>query len=211
MEYNKMILKTIFTAFITLFLTACSFKSSTNTLELQSTQANNCQKLNSRDDKLLCYDKIKETNSYAQLRLGIYFFEKKEYEKALELLNQANKNKNPYSNLPLAYSYFQGKGNEKNLKKAFKLLKQSASVDPTASYQLSRFYFKGIQTEKDLQKGLSLLEFAANNNVKIAQEQLYTIYSKGKFGIKKDSVKAAYWDKLRKDNQKDINYKVYAL
>ncbi len=203
--------KILFTTIFVFLFSACSFKDSSFNLEDELTQANLCQKLQAKDEKLLCYDKIKETNSYAQLRLGIYFFEKKDFDKAIPLLKQSNANKNSYSNLALAYSYYRGEGEQKDLKKAFKLLKNSASIDPNASYQLARFYMQGIETEKNTEKGLSLLEFAANKNMKAAQNQLYTIYSKGKFGIKKDSKKATYWDKLRNDKSEDLNYKIYQL
>ena len=107
-------LKKIIIPSLSLFLfTACSFKMpefsmpsflSSSNKDLEAIEkANICQKIENIDDKLFCYRKIVNENSYAQLRMGTYNVEKKEYKKAIEYLNQSINNKNAYANLPLAF------------------------------------------------------------------------------------------------------------
>ena len=83
-----------------------SFGKDKNTVALE--KANICQKIEEMDNKLFCYKKILNENSYAQLRMGTYSVEKKDYKKAVEYLNQAIENKNPYANLALAFLYYKG-------------------------------------------------------------------------------------------------------
>ena len=47
-------------------------------------KANICQKIEDQDNKLFCYRKIVNENSFAQLRMGTYSVEKKEYKKAIK-------------------------------------------------------------------------------------------------------------------------------
>ena len=57
-------------------------------------EANICQKIESLDSKLTCYKKLLEKdNSYAQLRMGTYYADRKEYKDALKYLNLLHHNK----------------------------------------------------------------------------------------------------------------------
>lgn len=174
-------------------------------------KANVCQKIEDMDNKLFCYKKILNENSYAQLRMGTYSVEKKDYKKAVEYLNQSMNNKNAYANLALAFLYYKGDGVEKNLDKSFKLLQDSSDVDPNAAYQLSRFYLQGINTQVDTKKGIELIEFAASKNLLTAQKMLVKIYTEGLFSQEKDMKKVKQWqDEIKKDIR-DTNFEIYKL
>ena len=172
-------------------------------------RANICQKIEEMDNKLFCYKKILDENSYAQLRMGTYNVEKKDYKKAVEYLNQAIDNKNAYANLALAFLYYKGDGVEKDINKAFKLLSDASNIDPNAAYQLSRFYLQGINTKIDNEKGIDLLEFSAQNGVFQAQELLSNVYKQGLYGVAKDQIKYEYWLKKASSNKEDKNSNIY--
>ncbi|MDD2290759.1 MAG: tetratricopeptide repeat protein [Aliarcobacter sp.] len=174
-------------------------------------KANVCQKIEDMNNKLFCYKKILNENSYAQLRMGTYSVEKKDYKKAVEYLNQSMNNKNAYANLALAFLYYKGDGVEKDLDKSFKLLQDSSDVDPNAAYQLSRFYLQGINTQVDTKKGIQLIEFAASKNLLTAQKMLVKIYTEGLFSQEKDMKKVKQWqDEIKKDIR-DTNFEIYKL
>ena len=186
-----------------------SFSDDKDAIALE--KANVCQKIEDMDNKLFCYRKIVNENSYAQLRMGTYSVEKKDYKKAVEYLNQSINNKNPYANLALAFLYYKGDGVEKDLDKSFKLLQDSSNVDPNAAYQLSRFYLQGINTQVDTKKGIQLMEFAASKNLLAAQKMLVKIYTEGLFSQEKDMKKVKQWqDEIKKDIR-DTNFEVYKL
>ncbi len=203
---------------ITLF-SACSlkmpeflkFNKSNNDINMDLEKANDCQKIEDLDNKLFCYRKIVNENSFAQLRMGTYSVEKKEYKKAIEYLNQSINNKNAYANLPLAFMYYKGEGVEKDLDKSFKLLNDSSNIDPNAAYQLSRFYLQGINTKVDVSKGISLLEFAASKNLLVAQQMLVNIYSNGLFSVEKDAKKVKIYEDMIKKDIRDSNFDIYKI
>lgn len=203
-------LKLFIPLFFIILFNGCSFKipffSFTDELE----EANVCKENYLQKDKIDCYEEL-EDNSYAQLRLGIYYANKKSFEKALSYLNKSYENDNIYSNLALSYLYFQGNGVKKDLKKSFELLKEASSIDPNAAFQLSRFYLKGIETSIDLNKAIELLDFAASRNMLNAQKRLFDIYTYGFGNIKKDELKAKYWEEKIKENKKDTTYDIYTL
>ena len=186
-----------------------SFSDDKDAIALE--KANICQKIEDMDNKLFCYKKIVNENSYAQLRMGTYSVEKKEYKKALEYLNQSIENKNPYANLALAFLYYKGDIVEKNIDKAFELLNDSSHIDPTAAYQLSRFYLQGINTKVDTDKGIELLEFAASKNVLAAQKMLVNIYKDGLFSQEKNPKKVKEWEDVIKKDIRDTNFEIYKL
>ena len=194
-------LKTLTLSLSTIFLfSACSFKMPSfempsfltfgeDKIEISLTQANICQEIKNEDEKLSCYIKIEEKNSFAQIRLGTYYADKKDYTKALKYLNKAKENDNIYANLPLAFLYYKAEGVQKNIDKSFELLKDASSKDPTAAYQLSRFYLQGINTKIDNEEGVELLEFAASKGVSTAQEMLINVYKNGLFEQARDQKK----------------------
>ena len=119
-------IKQILLSMVAVFLfTACSFKmpsflsfdffGSTDYTALLD-EANKCQEIENEATKLDCYKKIENTNSFAQIRLGTYWADKKDYKSALKYLNQAKNNDNIYANLPLSFS------NPINVAEAFDVL-----------------------------------------------------------------------------------------
>ena len=186
-----------------------SFGKDKNTIALE--KANICQEIEDMDNKLFCYKKILNENSYAQLRMGTYSVEKKDYKKAIDYLNQSINNKNAYANLALAFLYYKGEGVEKDIDKAFQLLKDSSDVDPNSAYQLSRFYLQGINTKVNVDKGIDLLEFAASKNMLAAQKMLVNIYKDGLFSQDKNAKKVKQWEDIIKKDIKDTNFEIYKL
>ena len=174
-------------------------------------EANICQEIEDMDSKLFCYKKILDTNSYAQLRMGTYYADKKEYANAVKYLNKSRENENIYANLALAFLYYKGDGVEKNIDKSFELLEDSSDIDPNAAYQLSRFYLQGINTKVDNEKGIELIEFAASKGVLTAQKMLTNINKQGLFGQPRDQKKVDYWEVKVKENKEDLTFKIYRI
>ena len=206
------ILLPIFTIFL---FSACSFKipefltfSDINYDELLK-EANICQDLDTQKEKLDCYKKIENSNSFAQIRLGTYYSTKNDYKESLKYLNMADENKNLYAKLPLALLYYKGEGVKKDINKSFELLKESSDIDPIAAFQLSRFYLQGINTKIDNEKGIDLLEFSAQNGVLQAQELLSNVYKQGLYGVAKDQIKYEYWLNKANSNKEDKNSNIY--
>ena len=175
-------------------------------------EANLCQEIENIDSKLFCYKKLLDkNNSYAQLRMGTYHADKKEYPEAVKFLRKSQENKNLYSNLALAFLYYKGDGVKKDIDKSFELLKESSNIDPNAAYQLARFYLQGINTKIDNQKGVELINFAASKGVSTAQKMLINIHREGSFEQPRDQKKVEYWENIVKQNKEDTTFKVYKL
>lgn len=221
-----MIKKILIPTAVLFMFTACSMKMPTFSMpsfsmpsffdsedeDLASlTQANVCQEIESLDSKLSCYKKILDKNSYAQLRMGTYHADNKEYKDAIKYLELAKSNDNIYANLALAFLYYKGDGVNKDIDKSFELLKESSDIDPNAAYQLARFYLQGINTKIDYPKGVELVEFAASKGVSTAQKMLANIHKQGLFDQPKDQKKVEYWENIIKQNKEDTTFKVYKL
>ena len=175
-------------------------------------EANLCQEIENIDSKLFCYKKLLDkNNSYAQLRMGTYHADKKEYPEAVKFLRKSQENKNLYSNLALAFLYYKGDGVKKDVNKSFELLKDSSDIDPNAAYQLSRFYLQGINTKVDNEKGIELIEFAASKGVLTAQKMLININKEGLFAQPKDQKKVEFWEAKIKEKKEDLTFKIYQL
>lgn len=216
-----MIKQSLFASLAVLFLTACSLKmpefsdilsfSSSNNYEELLKEANTCQDIEKDNEKLVCYKKIENINSFAQIRLGTYYLEQKDFDRTIKYLNKAKDSGNLYANLPIALLYYRGEAIKKDINKSFELLNEASNIDPVAAFQLSKFYTQGINTQVDIEKGLGLLEFAAQKDVRDAQEVLSNIYKQGLFDVAKDQVKFEYWQNRAKKNLNDRNLKIYIL
>lgn len=212
MVYKFSILKSLFLAFlIAIFFNGCFFSKPAFNLDNEDIQIQKCQELEDKQKRIDCYDDISSDNSTASLKLGIYYADNKDYEKAYEYLNSSKEMGNYYANLPLAYLYFQGTGVKKDANKSLELLKESAPKDPNAAFQLSKFYLKGIGIAQNITKGLEYLTSAANKNMFAAQKKLALTYSKGLFNIKKDEEKAKYWQEKANNNKTDKTFNIYKL
>ena len=215
-----MLKKSILLAVIISLFSACSVKMP-NFLDFSSSkkddftknlqEADICQKIENDEPKLTCYKNIEEKNSFAQIRLGTYYADKKDFSQALKYLNKAKQNGNVYANLPLAFLYYKGEGVQKDIEKSFDLLEESSNIDPVAAFQLSRFYLQGINTKVDNEKGVKLLEFAASKNISSAQDIIINMHKNGLFGQPKDQKKVEYWENRRNENKEDKNYDIYRL
>lgn len=208
--HNKFFLKSIFLVIFALLFSACSSKKPAINFDELST-ANICQSKSILDEKLKCYNDILDSNSYAQLRVGIYFSQKGEYKKAIELFNKSLSNDNINAKYALAFMYLNGFGVEKDLKQSFKLLDSSKDFIPSSAYQLAIFYFEGIYVSKDSTEALDLLEYAANKGMKEAQSKLFNIYSNGLYNIPKDEIKASYWGVELKSKKEDKSKDIFKL
>jgi len=210
-------LKKIILPSMALFLiTGCSLKMPSflqfedkNLISLN--EANVCQKIEEESPKISCYEKILDKNSYAQLRMGTYYADKKEYDKATKYLNLSKNNNNIYANLPLAFLYYKGEGIKKDIDTSFKLLEKASDIDPNAAYQLSRFYLQGINTKVDYPKGIKLIEFAAQNGVLTAQKMLININKQGLFEQPKDQKKVDHWQNKVNENKEDLTFNIYKI
>lgn len=207
-------------AFSLLFFTACSFKmpsfpsfssSKKDDLTKFLEEANECQKLEEDEKKLVCYKNIEDKNSFAQIRLGTYNADKRDFSAALKYLNKAKQSGNIYANLPLAFLYYKGEGISKDIPKSFELLQESADTDPVAAFQLARFYLQGINTKVDNEKGVKYLELAASKNVSLALDITISTYKEGLFGQPKDQKKVEFWENKRDQNIEDTNYDIYKI
>ena len=192
-------------------LSGCFFSKPAFNLDNEDIQIKECQKIQKKEKRIECYTKLSEENSMASLKLGIFYADFKDYEKASKYLQSSKEMGNYYANLPLAYLYFQGSGVKKDTNKSLELLKQSASKDANAAFQLSKFYLKGIGIKQDTKKGLDYLIKAANKNMFAAQKQLTIIYSKALYSVKKDEVKAKYWQEKANSNKIDKTFDIYKL
>jgi len=211
-----MLKNSLLTLFIIFLFSACSLKipdfltfGPNIDYEAEKAEANLCQNLDLDTNKLACYEKIQDVNSFAMIRLGNYYIEKEDFKQGLKFLNSAYDKGNSYANLPLALVYYKGKGVRKDISKSFDYLEEASQIDPLAAFQLSRFYLHGINTKIDYEKGLELLNFAATHEIKDAQNLLADIYKQGLFNQPKDQLKFEFWQEKAKNNKEDNNSKIY--
>lgn len=193
--------------FIFLF-SACSFKNPIKKDDLE--EANSCKLNRSMEKKLLCYKSIVDNNSYAQLRLGTYYADKNDYNKAIELLEKSYNSDNIHANTALAYLYYNGFGIKKDIKKAEALLEEVSDRDANAAYRLANIYLNNKEKEKNT-KAIELLEFAASKSMKFSIVKLSEIYSNGLYRIQKDYKKAKFWNEKLKSIKKDTTFDIYKL
>jgi len=204
--------KALFSAFIiTISFNGCFFQKPEFNFKNEDIQIQKCQEVKNKKARITCYEDMSSNNSIASLKLGIFYADNKDFEKAFNYLTSSKEMGNYYANLPLAYLYFQGTGVEKDSEKSLNLLKESAAKDPNAAFQLSKFYLKGIGIAQNITKGLEYLTSAANKNMFVAQKQLAMAYSKSLYNIKEDEEKAKYWQEKANNNKEDKTFDIYKL
>ncbi len=205
-------LKIILSSFLISFLiNGCFFQKPEFNFDNEGIEIQKCQEIQKKQERITCYKKISSDNSTASLKLGIFYANKKDFDKAFKYLSASKEMGNYYANLPLAYLYFQGTGVNKDSQKSLNLLKESAAKDPNSAFQLSKFYLKGLGIEQNTAKGLEYLTSAANKNMFVAQKQLTMAYSKGLYNIKADEEKAKYWQEKANNNKADKTFDIYKL
>jgi len=212
MEYKFNTIKPLLlTCSIAILFNGCFFSSPKFNLDNETIQLEECQKLQSKEKRINCYNDLSSDNSIAALKLGIFNADNKNYDKAFEYLSNSKEMGNYYANLPLAYLYFRGTGVEKDSQKSIELLEESAQKDANAAFQLSKFYAKGKTIAQNTTKALNYLTSAANKNMFIAQKELAIVYSKGLFDVEKDEIKAKYWQEKANNNKSDKTFDIYKL
>lgn len=115
------------------------------------------------------------------------------YPESLSLLQSFASQGDPnYSNL-LGLLYREGLGVEKNQKKAFEYIMNSAKKEfAPAEFNVGRFYMIGLGCDIDFDKAIYWLTKASNNGNGRAAYALGYMYFKG-FGVKQDYKKAISW------------------
>ncbi|WP_198305907.1 tetratricopeptide repeat protein [Arcobacter vandammei] len=197
------ILKPLTLAFMLLFLGACSNTKIIEAVGNEQEVANECRNQNFNVE-LDCYDLIAHKNSFAQLRLGINAKYNGNFVEAINRYEIAKKQKNFYANALIADLYINGFGVEMDENKAISLLKDTRKLDPIAAYKLSQFYLR----DGDISDAIELLEFAGENGVKDAQNQLQILYSNSQY-IDPDFEKTTYWQSKFNENNKDFIKEIY--
>ncbi|RGB28202.1 hypothetical protein C1646_819278 [Rhizophagus diaphanus] len=100
----------------------------------------------------------------------------------------------------LANRYYNGKGIEKNLEKAFHWYQKAAENGYTgAMNNLAYMYYNGEGTEKNLEKTFHWYQKAAENGDEKAMFNLAIFYHEGK-GIEKNLEKSFYWYQKAAEN-----------
>lgn len=188
---------------ISIFFQSCTNKAH-ELLPTQLVSVNECSNMQStlQED---CYALMSKRNSFAQIRIGLSFYDLKKYNDAYLRFDEAYKRQNFYANALLANMYLNGYGVKKDKAKAVDLLDDVKSLDPIAAYMLAKVYID----EKKYKKAIKLLEFSANNHVKKAQKLLSDIYKNNKI-VKENLQKSIFWHKKYKSNINDFQSKIYA-
>jgi len=189
----------------TLFTGCSNHKEALKVLPNELSIADDCKNPN-KSFEYDCYDLIAYKNTFAQIRLGIVAQAKGKYQEAFQRYSIAQKNGNFYSNALLADLYNKGLGVKQDSDKVIDLLKDVDEVDPIAAYKLSFHYIQ----QKDYADAIELLEFAAQNNVKKAQYNLYKIYDAGEI-TKINLDKSRYWYEQYQDKSNSFLSKIYGL
>ncbi len=101
------------------------------------------------------------------------------YEKVFNLLEKAKNNS--IAKYLLGYSYYIGFWVEKDINKAFKLIKEVADKDmyDEAQYVLSEFFINGLATPKNYNKAVAYLSNASNQGYPDAIYKLGDIFTEG--------------------------------
>ena len=188
-----------------LFIGCSNYEAALRTIPNEIAQANECIS-NNKEFEADCYDLISYKNSIAMLRSGVIAYSKGSYQEAFQKYSIAQKRGNFYANSLLADLYNKGNGIPKNQEKALDLLKDVDNVDGIAAYKLSFYYIN----KKDHNEALKLLTFAANNNVKKAQYELFKIYREGTI-IKSNPEKANFWYEKYENENENLIRKIYGI
>jgi len=190
----------------TFLLSGCTnHKEALKVLPNELAIADDCKNTN-KQFEMDCYDLISYKNSFAQLRLGIAAQTNQNYQEAFHRYTLAQQKGNFYANALLADLYNKSDLVKDKESKVLDLLKDVDEVDPIAAYKLS-YYYMG---KKDYDKAIKLLEFAAINNVKKAQYDLYKIYSEGAI-TKMDTDKSKQWFKEYENKTNSFIRKIYGI
>ncbi len=151
-----------------------------------------CVKNEEKGNVLLEYCALKGS-ARAQRRLGGCYYNKKNYQKAVEWYLKAAEQDDKYAQYNLGYCYDKGQGVEQDYQKAVEWYTKAAeqgNVD--AQCHLGVCYINGQGVEKNLQKAVEWYTKAAEQGNAWAQNNLGICYYNG-YGVEQDYKKAVEW------------------
>jgi len=148
-----------------------------------------CIKNEEKGNVILEYCALKGS-ARAQRRLGGCYYDKKNYQKAVEWYTKAAEQGNASSQYSLGICYYKGYGVEKDYQKAVEWWTKAAEQgNASAQNNLGICYYNGYGVEKDYQKAVEWYTKAAEQENASAQYSLGYCYKNGK-GVKQDYSKA---------------------
>lgn len=137
--------------------------------------------------------------------------DKKEYSKALKILNNFEKTNNEVALNFLGYLHLNELGVKKNYKKAYEFFSRSQKLgNPWAYFNLGVMYQNGMGIDIDYKKAFSNFKFAADKNVIDAQHNMGSMYANG-VGVSVNILEAIKYFKLAAINGNPISQRALGL
>lgn len=133
------------------------------------------------------------------IKEGFEAYKSRDYSKAFGIFMSLSRENDSSSFLGLGFLFENGKGVDKNTKRAFEYFLKSANLgNPLASYKTATYYdfkYKKAGIKQDFKKAFEWYLKAAKKGNKEAQFNLATFYeyNENTAGIKQDKNKAFYW------------------
>ena len=122
---------------------------------------------------------------------GLEFWNKKDYEQAMECFREGDKEGDADCTEYLGLCYYWGRGVESDLQKAAFYNEKAAKAGvPMAMYDTGLNYERGQGVQQDIKRALSWLEKAAEEEYADACLELGNIYYSGLYGVEKDLSKS---------------------
>ena len=129
---------------------------------------------------LMCLSLGFSSSAAGNYNQGALYFAQGDYLTALGIWAPLAKQGNPAAQYSIGLLYDQGKGVEKDSKRALKYFQSAVEQNlPVAQYYLGMKYYAGLGVKKDAVKARQLLEKAAQSDYLQAQFQLANLYDKG--------------------------------
>jgi len=127
----------------------------------------------------------------AQYKLGKYYYDKEDYDKAIEYWQKAADQQYLDAQCYLGECYHDGKGVKKNYTKALEYLRKAVDQGHINAHSiLGSYYLKGDGVKRNYTKALEYLQKAAEHDDKDAKYYLGVCYYNGN-GVKMDKNKAS--------------------
>jgi len=142
-----------------------------------------------------------QIDAATQSNLGVECEERKDYVGALKHYEQAAKKGNAIAEFNLGSLYFQGRGVDLNVKKAFEYYEQAAEKGYViAESNLGFLYLGGRGVKQSNKKAFEYYERAAEKGYAVAESELGSLYLKGR-GVKQSNEKAfTYFQRAANQN-----------
>ena len=174
---------------VTMFSSSCT----TNPVELYE-KGERYYNSGQTDNAMRCYHKSAEKGySPAQFRLGEYYLEIEQEEKAVVFLKPAAEQGNVKAQAYLALCYYLGKGVDKNDTEAARWFKAAAeNGDVVAQEYLAKCYVRGLGVEQSYSNGAKWFRKAAEQGSASAQYYVGLCYEEGD-GVEQSNEEAKKW------------------